>query len=188
MKKLTKELMEWGKSFAIALAVMLLINVFITPTTVYSISMNPTLVEKDILIMQKTSNPQRGDIVSFKSNLTLSEIDIKKLNPIQQIQAKFNPKKNLIKRVIGMPGDSILIENETVYVNGEKINEPYLGSATIGEVSIESIPDNEYFLMGDNRSHSTDSRDNRIGTVSGDSIVGKSIVRIYPLTKAGVVE
>jgi signal peptidase I len=94
----------------------------------------------------------------------------------------------LIKRVIGMPGDSILIRNETVYVNGEKINEPYLGSATIGEVSIESIPDNEYFLMGDNRSHSTDSRDNRIGTVSGDSIVGKSIVRIYPLTKVGVVE
>jgi signal peptidase I len=82
MKKLTKELMEWGKSFAIALAVVLLINVFITPTTVYSISMNPTLVEKDILIMQKISNLQRGDIVSFKSNLTLSEIDIKNLNPI----------------------------------------------------------------------------------------------------------
>lgn len=188
MKKFKVELIEWGKSFIIALVLVSVIGLFITPTTVFSISMNPTLVEKDVLILYKTNEFQRGDIVAFKSDLTLSKNDIKKLNIIQKVSAKMNPQKNLIKRVIGIPGDSILIKNGEVYINNKKISESYLGSVTIGKTEIERIPENEYFLMGDNRSHSTDSRDSRIGTVSEDCIIGKSILRVFPLYKLGIVD
>lgn len=188
MKKLIVELLEWGNSLIFAMIIVIIMNLFITPTMVYSISMNPTLVEKDVLILYKTSSIQRGDIVSFKSELLLTINDIKKLNPIQKLVAKRKPQKNLIKRVIGLPGDSVLIENTKVYINGEKLDEPYIGSITTGSVDIKKIPENEYFLMGDNRSHSTDSRETIVGTVSKDRIIGKSLVRIYPLNKLGNVE
>ena len=70
----------------------------------------------------------------------------------------------------------------------EKLDETYLGSPTIGSVDIKEIAEGEYFLMGDNRSHSTDSRDAVVGTVNEDRIIGKSIVRVYPFTKIGEVE
>ena len=186
MNKLKSELIEWMKSLVYALIVVALIQIFITPTVVYSISMNPTLVEKDVLILYKTNTFQRGDIVSFKSELLLSENDIKKLNPVQQISANLNPRKNLIKRVIGLPGDSIQIEDSKVIVNGEVLVENYLGSKTIGKVDIDEIPSGEYFLMGDNRSNSTDSR--AIGTISSDKLIGKSIFRIYPINNIGKVK
>ena len=186
MNKVKYELIEWIKSLVYALIVVALIQIFITPTMVYSISMNPTLVEKDVLILYKTNTFQRGDIVSFKSELLLSENDIKKLNPIQQISANLNPRKNLIKRVIGLPGDSIQIEDSKVIINGEVLVENYLGSKTIGKINIDEIPSGEYFLMGDNRSNSTDSR--VIGTISSDEIIGKSIFRIYPINNIGKVK
>jgi len=183
-----KELLEWLKAFIVALVVVLTINIFVTPTTVFSISMNPTLVEGDVLLLQKSNNFKRGDIVSFKSDLVLRASDLEKLNPIQKIIAKKVPNKNLIKRIIGMPGDSILIENAEVFVNGEKLEEVYIGSETIGFTFIEEIPENQYFLMGDNRSHSTDSRSPLVGTISEDKIIGKSVLRLFPISKAGTVE
>jgi len=188
MEKLTEKLKEWLKEIIFALILVSLINIFIMPTMVFSISMNPTLVEKDVLIIYKTSNFERGDIVTFKSDLPLTKNDIQELNPIQQLLAKQDPHKKLIKRVIGLPGDSILIKNESVYVNGKELSESYLGSQTYGKVDIKSIPDNEYFLMGDNRGHSADSRDSRIGCVSQERIIGKSVLRIFPFKKVGVVE
>jgi len=186
MNKVKSELIEWIKSLVYALIVVALIQLFIIPTMVYSISMNPTLVEKDVLILYKTNTLHRGDIVSFKSELLLSENDIKKLNPIQQVLANRNPQKNLIKRVIGLPGDSIQIKNSKVIVNGEVLIEDYLGSKTIGNIDIDEIPSGEYFLMGDNRSNSTDSRS--IGTISSEKIIGKSIFRIYPISSIGKVK
>jgi signal peptidase I len=183
-----KEIIEWTKAFVLAIIVVFVINVFITPTTVFSISMNPTLYEGDVLILQKSNHFEHGDIVSFKSDLALSSGDLDKLNPIQRLVAKRDPYKNLIKRVIGLPGDSIFIENEEVYINGIKQEEAYIGSPTIGSVYIEKIPENHYFLMGDNRSHSTDSRESIIGVVAGDKIIGKSLVRVFPLSKLGKVD
>ena len=188
MRKLRKELREWTKALIIALTVVLVLNIFITPTVVFSISMNPTLVEKDVLILQKSSTFNRGDIVSFKSDLVLSEHDLQKLNPIQRLTARKNPQKNLIKRIIALPGDSIFIEKGNVFVNGKKLDEPFIGSATTGSIDIKRIPENEYFLMGDNRSHSTDSRSEMVGTISKDRIIGKAMFRVYPLNKIGVVK
>lgn len=188
MHKIGKELMEWTKALLVAVTVVLVLNLFITPTVVFSISMNPTLVEKDVLILQKRSTFNRGDIVSFKSDLVLSESDLQKLNPIQRLTAIKNPQKNLIKRIIALPGDSIFIEAGAVFINGEKLDEPFIGSMTTGSIDIKRIPENEYFLMGDNRSYSADSREAEIGTISKDKIIGKTLFRIYPLNKIGIVK
>lgn len=186
--KIKSELFEWAKSFIIAVVVVFLVNIFFTPTTVYSISMNPTLVEKDILILQKNKTVEIGDIVSFKSSLKLSESDMKKLNPIQKLFAMNNKQKNLIKRVIAGPGDSIFVDGDSVYVNGEKLEESYIGSPTIGWANVEEIPENHYFLMGDNRSHSTDSRDSLVGLVSEEDIIGRVVIRVFPFDRAGNVD
>lgn len=186
MEKVKLELVEWIKSLFSALIIVFMIQLFIAPTMVYSISMNPTLVEKDVVILYKSSDFERGDIVSLKSELSLTEKDIKKLNPIQKVLSKINPKKNLIKRVIGLPGDSIAIEGSRVIVNGNVLHENYLGSKTLGNLRIDELPSGEYFVMGDNRSHSIDSRD--IGTISKDRIIGKTVLRVYPINKFGVVD
>ncbi len=188
MNKLKKEIVEWIKAFVIALVVVLAINVFYSPTMVYSISMNPTLMEKDILILKHDKDYSRGDIVSFESNLVLTESDKKKLNPVQKIMSTGEVNKNLIKRVIAVPGDSVRIEEERVFVNGELQSEPYIGSPTTGYVNVDEIPEGQYFLMGDNRSHSTDSRDASVGLVAEDRMIGKVIFRTFPFDKLGDVE
>ena len=182
-----KELIEWLKSIIFAVIFVGLINMFFVPTMVYSISMNPTLVEKDLLILRRTEDVNRGDIVSFKSSLKISEGDVAKLNVIQKLYVNTESNKNLIKRVIGLPGDSVKIEDEKVYINGNLQDEPYLGSTTNGMVSIDKLDENEYFMMGDNRSHSLDSRYESVGTVSGDKIIGKVLFRILPFSKIGKV-
>lgn len=179
------EILEWLKSFAIAILIVLVFNIFFATTVVYSTSMYPTLIEKDILLLRRTQDVNNGDIVSFRTALTLSENDIRSLNPIQKLFASVNPSKNLIKRVIGLPGDSIDIYNGEVYVNGEKLQEIYVSSDTNGEVHIESIPEGKYFLMGDNRSVSLDSRDSQVGLIDGEKIIGRAIFRLYPLTRFG---
>ncbi|BEP27691.1 signal peptidase I [Helicovermis profundi] len=182
-----KEIIEWIKSIIFAVIFVGLINMFFVPTMVYSISMNPTLVEKDLLILKRTENVKYGDIVSFKSDLKITSSDVKKLNIIQRLYVNTNSSKNLIKRVIGVPGDSIKIEDEKVYINGKLMDEPYLGSPTNGTIYIEKLGDNEYFMMGDNRSHSLDSRYPSVGTIKGDKIIGKVLFRILPFNKIGKV-
>lgn len=185
MKIFIKELKQWLKSLIIAVAVVLIINVFFASMTVYGVSMNPILDDQDVLILQKKADYNRGDIISFNSDIALSEDDIQDLNPIQRLYTVFNPNMKLIKRVIGLPGDSVLIENGEVYVNGVKLVEKYIGSYTTGSVYIEQIPANEYFIMGDNRSNSVDSRSESVGTIKADQIIGEVLVRIFPLNKIG---
>lgn len=179
------EIFEWLKSFAIAIIIVLIFNIFFATTVVYSTSMYPTLIEKDILLLKRTHDVQSGDIVSFRTDLMLSENDIQSLNPIQKLFASVNPSKNLIKRVIGLPGDSVDIVNGDVFINGEKLQEIYVSSNTNGDVHIESIPDGKYFLMGDNRAVSLDSRDSQVGLIDGEKIIGRAIFRLYPLTRFG---
>ncbi len=188
MKKVKKELVEWLKAIIVAFIVVMVVNVFYSPTMVYSISMSPTLVEKDFLVLDRDDTFEKGDIVSFRSDLLLTDVDLKRLNPLQKIYAKSNPEKNLIKRVIGLPGDAVLVDEGKVFVNGNLIEETYISSLTTGHYEISMIPEGYYFVMGDNRSHSTDSRDAIVGLVKEENILGKVVFRALPLNRIGSVE
>lgn len=186
--KIVQEAIEWLKSFSFALIVVGSLSIFVTPTMVYSVSMYPTLMEKDVLVLQKGHDFDRGDIVSFKSEITLSESDISRMNSIQQLLVDTDTKKNLIKRVIAIPGDSIKIVDGKVYVNGELINEWFVSSPTTGQIDISKIPSGYYFLMGDNRSQSLDSRNYEVGLIEKDKLIGKAIFRVLPLNKIGQMQ
>jgi len=183
-----KEIMEWIKAFIFAAIFVFVINIFIGTTTVFSTSMYPTLIEKDVLILNKISPIERGDIVSFKSELEIGERSYNLLNPIQKLFVSEHSRKNLIKRVIGVPGDKVDVYDGKVFINGEEIDESYVSSYTNGEAHIEKLEENQYFMMGDNRSVSLDSRSSSVGVISGDNFIGKVLIRILPLSKFGKIK
>lgn len=125
-------------------------------------SMEPTLVNGDIVLLVKTTDFSRGDICGFSWN-----------------------NKILIKRVIGIPGDWIEIDTDgTVYLNGEKLDEPYTAQIAFGECDLEfpfQVPQEQYFVLGDMRENSIDSRNTLIGCVEAEQIIGKIFFRIWPL-------
>ncbi len=183
-----KEIIEWIKAIIFALIIVGVLNIFITTTMVYSTSMYPTLIEKDLLILKRTKNINRGDIVSFVSELEINQSDINSLNIIQKLKAKEGDNKSLIKRVIGIPGDSLLISDGKVYINGKLYDEEYLNSMTSGDITINKIPEDKYFLMGDNRKVSLDSRSNLVGFVDKETIIGNVLFRLYPINRIGKVK
>ena len=125
-------------------------------------SMEPTLNNEDLVLLVKSGTLQRGDLCAF-----------------------YYSNKILIKRVVGLPGEYIQIGNDgTVYVNGEPLEEPYLTELALGECDIEfpyQVPEQQYFLLGDQRKTSIDSRSSVIGCVAQDQILGKLICRFWPL-------
>ena len=131
-------------------------------------SMEPTLNDEEIVVLLKTTNMKKGELCCFS------------------YQNKF-----LIKRVIGLPGDKINIdESGNVCVNGEFIDEPYITDKALGECDITFpcyVTDNHYFVLGDHRSTSIDSRSSVIGLVSEEYIVGKIFFRIWPIESLGLV-
>lgn len=180
-----REIFEWIKSIFIAIVIALIITSFITPLEVYSISMNPTLVEHDFLILWNTHRVSRGDIVSFQTDLQMSEEEKKQLNIIQRL--KNVETKSLIKRVIAIEGDELLIIDGQVYVNNEGLQEGYInGDYTFGDIHIERIPEGKIFVMGDNRDHSLDSRS--MGLIDLEALQGKVLIRVFPMTKVGLLE
>lgn len=183
-----KEIIEWLKAIVFAVVIVGFLNIFITTTMVYSTSMYPTLIEKDLLILERTKDVERGDIVSFTSNLRINESDIASLNFIQKIKADVGDNKNLIKRVIGVPGDSFMIKDGQVYINGELYKESYVTSTTSGDIQMNQIPEGKYFLMGDNRNVSLDSRSSEIGLIDQEKIIGDVIIRIFPLNRIGKIK
>lgn len=175
-KIITKEILEWVKTIAISVVIAFGITLVVQPTIVDGQSMYPTLENKDYLFVNKLAYnkelPERGDVLVFKSDL---------------INTKNNTKKNLVKRVIALPGEHIVIKNSEVYINNKKLNENYLdGAATDGDIDLV-VPENEIFTMGDNRGGSKDSRDSSIGTISLDNIVGKVAFRAFPFNKIGTI-
>ena len=124
-------------------------------------SMEPTLTSGDIVLLTKTTTFGRGDICGFAWN-----------------------NKILIKRVIGIPGDWIEIDTDgTVYLNGEKLDEPYAAQIAFGECDLEfpfQVPQEQYFVLGDMRESSIDSRNTLVGCVEYDQIIGKIFFRIWP--------
>lgn len=179
-----KALKEWLRALLGALVILFILNFFIATTTVINTSMLPTLQEKDMLFLSKISPIERGDIVTFKSHLTITESDRAQLDPLKRLFVRVGTPKILVKRVIGLPGEQVDIQDGKVYINGNLLNETsYLGVETIGDLHLEKIPEGQYFLMGDNRSLSMDSRSDSVGLVDRKDITGKAIFRYFPLTR-----
>lgn len=183
-----KELMEWLKSIIFAAVFVFALQLFFVPTTIYHQSMVPTLQPKEMVIIQKTKNVEKGDIIVFKSEMTFGEAGIEELPFYRRIFVTENTRKKLIKRVIAGPGDKIEIDGSEVYVNDILLDEPYISADGNNTIYIESIPDEYYFVMGDNRPWSMDSRNPEIGLIHKDSIVGKTSFRIFPFSKFGGIE
>ena len=146
----------------IVAAVAVLIATLVLPVLqIEGTSMEPTLVNGDIVLLTKTVNFDRGELCGFSWN-----------------------NKLLIKRVIGIPGDWIEIDTDgTVYLNGEKLDEPYAQQLAVGECDLEfpfQVPQEQYFVLGDMRESSIDSRNTLIGCVEKDQIVGNVFFRIWP--------
>jgi signal peptidase I len=162
LKKFLKE----NFTFIVLLIVIIVIKFFVvSPIRVNGDSMNPTLEDRDIMILDEISyrfsNIKRFDIVVVKKN------------------GEF-----LIKRVIGLPGDEIRYEDNTLYINDKLIKEKFNHEDTKDFDTI--VPDDKYFVMGDNRNNSVDSR--MIGPISKKEILGKTNFTIYPFNKFGKVE
>ncbi|MDO4546239.1 MAG: signal peptidase I [Bacillota bacterium] len=169
---------EFIKDIIIALVIVLAITLVIKPTIVKESSMEPTLYENNYLFVNKLAymtkdHPDYGDIVVFKSNIDKED---------------GNGKKLLIKRVIGVENDVITISEGEVYRNGTPLDQSYtLEGFTSGEISDYVVPQDQVFVMGDNRSISLDSRAEEVGTISEDSIVGKAFLRLYPFNEIGFI-
>lgn len=146
-------------------AVAVLITTLILPVLqIAGTSMEPTLNNGEIVVLIKTDKLQRGDLCGFSYS-----------------------NKILIKRVIGLPGDVIIIDPQGgVWINGELLEEPYISEPGLGECDIEfpyTVPEEAYFLMGDHRLTSIDSRSTVIGCIPKDQIIGKLFFKIWPLEK-----
>lgn len=176
-KSLGKDILEMILYFAFVIVFVVLIHQYVgQQIEVNGSSMENTLHSRDHLILEKisyqTGDPERFDIIVFKP---YSDED----------------KTYYIKRVIALPGETIQIIGSDIYINNELLIEDY-GKDPIedGGVAKETIVlgKDEYFLMGDNRNNSTDSRDPRIGVVKRSQILGRAWVRIWPLNNFGVLE
>lgn len=164
--------------------VVLIFNFFFVVSTVYNVSMFPTLEDGDIVLLSKIGEIHRGDIVSFQSVLTITEADIRNINFLQRLFHKVGDRKNLIKRVIAGPGDTVSIREGNVYLNGGLLTEPYVKEVYLTkDMEDVKVPEDSYFVIGDNRAHSFDSRD--FGFVPRRDMIGKALFRFWPLNKLG---
>ena len=136
---------------------------------IYGNSMSPTIGSGQIAVALKSSRFEQGDVVAF-----------------------YYGNKLLVKRCIAGPSQWVAMDADgTVYVDNERLDEPYLTEKAYGDVSIDfpyQVPDGKYFLMGDNRSLSLDSRSTAVGCVDEEQIIGKVIFRIWPLSVFGRLE
>ena len=149
----------------IVAAVAVLIATLVLPVLqIEGTSMEPTLYNGDIVLLMKTTRFDRGDLCGFTWN-----------------------NKLLIKRVIGVPGDWIEIDTDgTVYLNGEKLDEPYVEQKALGECDLEfpyQVPQEQFFVIGDMRESSIDSRNTVIGCIPKEQIVGKVFFRVWPFSR-----
>lgn len=174
-KKLKKELLSLLIYALIVLFLAFLLRSFVLQRTlVDGHSMETTLRDKDQLIIDKLSykitQPERFDIVVF---------------PYQ-----YDEDVYYIKRVIGLPGERVLIKGNTIYINGKPLVENYgkeaMDEDTAGIAATELLlSEEEYFVLGDNRNHSADSRSEDIGPIRREQIVGKAVLRIWPFQDFG---
>ncbi len=168
-----KEILEWVRDIGIACLLALIILSLFKPIIIQQHSMEPNFYQGDYVITFKqayrfSGEPTRGDIIVFHS--TLKDED--------------GNDKNLIKRIIATGGDTVSIVDGYVYVNGEKIDEPYVMEQGVsGEMEETTVPEGKLFCCGDNREVSRDSREDEVGFVDESDVVGKLIIRLFPFNK-----
>lgn len=177
MKNILKEIVGTSLYLLVVLAAAFLIITYVGQRTqVRGSSMETTLQDKDNLIVDKISyrfrDPERFDIIVF---------------PFQ-----YEKNTYYIKRIIGLPGETIQIDGQgNIYVNGEILEEHY-GKERIlyPGLAFEEIQlaDDEYFVLGDNRNNSSDSRDPSVGNIKRSKITGRAWLRIYPFNKFGILQ
>lgn len=177
MKSFFKEVLSTSIYLLVVLCLTYLVITFVGQRTqVIGSSMEPTLSDGNNLIVDKISyrfrEPKRYDIIVF---------------PFQYAE-----KTYYIKRVIGLPGETVQIdESGTIYINGEVLDEPY-GRETIQDpgraADAITLGDNEYFVLGDNRNNSSDSRDPSVANIKRENIIGRAFIRIWPLDKFGILK
>ena len=217
MKSTLREIIEWLVCIIIAVVLALLVRYFIgTPTIVQQTSMSHTLEPNQRLWLNRWGRttkkmPKRGDIITFEApsvtKVSKEKVDLD--NPVaiynyqpQGILEKFtyyvleSGKKSYIKRVIGLPGEYVEIKNGAVYINGEKLQENYLGEGVVTDLlqgnrdqnyfTNFTVPDNCVFALGDNRTGSTDCR--AFGCIPLEKIEGTVAFRFWPFSKFGGVE
>ncbi|MDI3280467.1 MAG: signal peptidase I [Bacillota bacterium] len=163
---------EYVESTVMAVALALFIMTFIARSfSVDGSSMVPTLHNGERVLVDEISyrliKPARGEIIVFR--------------------LPANPKVRYIKRIIGLPGDTVEIRDGRVLVNGEPLQEDYLSEPIYGDFGPYRVPEDSYFVLGDNRNNSEDSRFRRVGYVPRRYIVGRAIFRYWPLSKVGVL-
>ena len=152
----------------VAAVAVLLATLFLPVLQVSGDSMNPTLQDRDIIVLVKTDHMKTGDLCGF-----------------------YWQNKRLLKRIIGLPGDIITLDEDgVVTVNGEVLDEPYVDELALGECDIKfpyQVPENRYFVLGDHRATSIDSRSSVIGCVEKSQIVGKVFLRVWPLSSFSLI-
>ena len=154
----------------VAAAAAVLISTLLLPVLrVTGASMTPTLQNDQVLLCNKLADPEHGDIVAFYYN-----------------------NKVLIKRIVGLPGDVVdITEDGAVSLNGEILDEPYVSELAKGECDIGlpyQVPENRYFVMGDHRAVSIDSRSTSIGCIADENMIGKVFFRVMPFGDFGFVQ
>ena len=157
-------------TLVIVAAISVLVATLLMPVLqIYGTSMSPNLHEDEIVVSIKSSNLKTGDIIAFYYN-----------------------NRVLVKRVIGLPGDMVSIDDAgTVFVNDKMIDEPYIAEKSSGTSDIEypyTVPQNEYFVLGDHRQTSVDSRSSLVGCVQREEIIGKIVFRVWPFNAIGTVD
>lgn len=179
MNRIMRELLNTAIYLLCVLGVVWLVITFVGQRTeVEGASMENTLHNGDNLIVDKLSyrfhDPERFDIIVF---------------PFQ-----FQDNTYYIKRIIGLPGETVqIMDDGSIYINGEKLEENYgmevIKPETIGRAAepIE-LGDDEYFVMGDNRNNSSDSRTDMVGNITRENIIGKAWLRIWPVSDFGVLQ
>lgn len=156
-------------SLIIVAAIATLLATLIMPVLqINGSSMSPTFNEGEIVVSFKTKNLETGDIIAF-----------------------YHGNKILIKRVIAGSGQWVNFDEDgNVYINGELLDEPYIDKLALGESNIEfpyQVPDGHWFVLGDKREVSIDSRNSEIGSISQESVVGKIVFRVWPIKKFGKI-
>lgn len=152
----------------VAAVAVLITTLFLPILQISGDSMSPTLQHDEIVILLKTKNFEKGDLIGF-----------------------YYQGKILLKRVIALPEDEVVIDGDgNVLVNQELLVEPYVTEKSLGDCNLDfpyKVPGTSYFVLGDKRSNSVDSRNSVIGTVARDDIIGKVCLRVWPVSRIGLI-